>query len=691
MARTLQDFIRRLDEAGELHRVRVEVSPILEISAIADRVSRSPCPQVSDAARRFDPMHCSLGGKALLFERIAGCDFPLAINVFGSYRRTEMALGCDRAGCGFESIAARIASLTKPHSPRGIGDMLARARELLPLLRIPPRRVGRAACQQIVRLASRGEVDLTRLPLIKCWPLDGDPRLVGYDIPPAEAGTAGGNGRYITFAGMHTIHHDHRDDRRPPSHNIGMYRAQLIDHTHLAMHWHMHHDGAAHWRSWKAAAHGQPMPIAICLGGEPVLPYSATAPLPPGMSELLLAGFLNGRGIPMVRAASVPLWVPANSEIVIEGWVSTECGPIGWLPPSRAPSGSTGRSPLGPGAVLEGPFGDHTGFYSLPDRYPIVEVSAITHRRHAVFPATIVGPPPQEDYYLGKATERIFLPLLRTIIHDIEDYHLPMFGCFHNCAFVKIRKAYPLQARRVMHAIWGAGQMAWTKFIVVVDRDVNVHDEPAVLRAVLERCHFGRDIELVNGPLDILDHAAPHLGAGSKLGFDATRKIAGEEVNGVPIDPGDRPPGAPTSRPPGSSHVAYPEYGAGRCAFIGVEKRAAGDGRRAIEALWRSSPAPADAAGLVIAVDARVDLRRWEEVLFHWCANTDPGRDLLREPPVPGTKAEWRIGFDATPKVPGDESGGAPVRDYPPPIEMDEATRELVDRRWREYGFGGSR
>ncbi len=661
--------------------MRCEVSPLLEISEIADRMNKSRCGDPSRSATKFDPAHADLGGKALLFENVAGSDFPLCINVFGSYRRMEMALRCEGASGGLEAIARRVASLTKPAPPRSFREIIAKAREFLPLLRISPKTVRSGKCQEIVKLTSRGEVDLTRLPLIKCWPLDGDPRAVGCDISPAQAGTGGGAGRYITFAGMHTVHYDDRDDPKPASHNIGMYRAQLIDATHLAMHWHMHHDGAAHWRSWKRA--GQRMPIAIALGGESVMPYAATAPLPPGISELLMAGFLNGRGIPMVRCKTVPLRVPANSEIVIEGWVSTECGVIGWDPGSG--------EPLGPGAVFEGPFGDHTGFYSMPDRYPIVEVTAITHRRNAVYPTIIVGPPPQEDYYLGKATERIFLPLLKTLIHDIEDYHLPMFGCFHNCAFVKIRKAYPLQARRVMHSIWGAGQMAWTKFIVVVDDDVNVRDEVAVLRAMFENCHFGRDIEMVNGPLDILDHAAPRLGAGCKVGFDATRKIAGDEVNGIAIEsrasrsltPTDSNPWASpphTSPPP---HVAIPDFARGRCAIIAVDKKRAGDGARAIESLWQV--APEDAAAFVIAVDSSVDLHDWQQVFFHLCANTDPGRDLHIE--KKGSLPTGRIAFDATKKMPGDERHGQPVRDYPPIIGMDAATTALVDRRWREYGF----
>ena len=263
-----------------------------------------------------------------------------------------------------------------------------------------------------------------------------------------------------------------------------------------------------------------------------MLPYAATAPLPPGISELLFAGFLNGSGIPLVKCKTIDMHVPANAEIIIEGYVSTKADPPGLTPDEIRNSNSDIRNQH---QVFEGPFGDHTGFYSLPDRYPIFTVTAITHRRDAVYPTTIVGLPPQEDYYLGKATERIFLPLLQTLIPDIIDYDLPMFGCFHNCVFVKIKKEYPLQARRVMHAIWGAGQMAWTKMIVVVDHDVDVHDHEQVLFHLCANADPGRDVEIVNGPLDILDHAAPRFGAGHKIGFDATRKIAGEEVNGQPV------------------------------------------------------------------------------------------------------------------------------------------------------------
>ncbi len=519
---TLRDFIEALDAAGELHRIAAPVSPLLEVTEIADRVSKSPAPHISDNARQFDPLRASLGGKALLFTNVQGSGVPLAINTFGSYRRMEMALGCEQGG--FAQLAEQIEKLVKPEPPVGLLDKMKKGLELAKIASYAPKVVRSGICQQVVKTGA--DVNLFDLPIIKCWPDDGNPRAFGYPVDPPVGCP---DGRYITFGGIYTIHPDDAGVDGPrTSRNIGMYRAQILSRNTTAMHWHMHHDGARHWRAWKKAHGGaKPMPCAIAFGGESVLPYAATAPLPPGVSELLMAGFLNQGAIDLVPCKTIDMHVPANAEIVIEGYVSAAAGGIGF-DPRITPD-------LGPEAAFEGPFGDHTGFYSLPDRYPVFTVTAITHRRDPIYPTTIVGLPPQEDYYMGKATERIFLPLLRTLIPDIIDYHLPMFGAFHNCAFVKIRKEYPLQARRVMHAIWGAGQMAWTKLIVVVDEDVNVHDESEVMFHLCANCDPGRDVELVNGPLDILDHAAPRLGAGHKMGFDATAKIKGEECGGHPV------------------------------------------------------------------------------------------------------------------------------------------------------------
>ena len=706
MYRTLREFVHALGEAGELARVPARVSPVLEITEIADRVSKSPAPALPSAgARRTDPRFYRLGGKALLFENVEGSEMPVLINAFGSYRRVEMALGCNDVGprtaagatpCGLEGLAARIGGLVKPQPPGSFGELVSKARELLPLLKMPPkRRRGMGLCQEVVAIGDR--VNLTRLPMLRCWPHDGDLAAVGYPpgVNDAVPGLGRGpdwerdfRGRYITLGGVHTIHADDVDHPKPPSHNIGMYRVQLLGERTMAMHWHVHHDGARHWRSWKAK--GQPMPVAIALGGESVLPYAATAPLPPGISELLLAGFLNRGGIEMVRGRTVPLWVPANAEIVIEGFVSHEAGEIGFDPRGAA------AASLGPGAVFEGPFGDHTGFYSMPDRYPVLTVTAITHRRDPIYPTTIVGPPPQEDYYLGKATERLFLPLLKTIVHDIEDYDLPMFGAFHNAAFVKIRKAYPFQARRVMHSVWGAGQMAWTKTVCVVDDDVDVHDTAAVLRAVGERCVPARDTELVRGPLDILDHAAPFLGAGMKMGLDATRKSGMAETHrpleglaaelcaageiGPVVGNDARACEARVRAIDGVRDSKIPDNLGGWWLLVTIDKRFPGDGRRVIKALG----ALANEVSLprwTIVAGSDADPTDTDATLFHWMANFSPDRD--RSVSVCGR----RVAFDATPKAHGEEANGMPVRPWPPFMRMDDEVRAKVSGRWAEYGL----
>ena len=528
----LQDFLAALETEGELKRITQPISPFLEVAALADRASKSAAPNPSATATQFDPTHAHLGGPALLCENVTGSSIPLAINTFGSYRRVELALGCSEGG--FEALAQSIENLVKPQPPSGIMEKMKKGLELAKIASFAPKIVRSAPCQQNVILGQ--DINLLELPIIKCWPQDGDPSAFGYPFPLQQPG----QGRYITLGAIFTIHPDDlgKPEGTPrPSRNIGMYRAQILDEKTTAMHWHIHHDGARHWRAWKEhnekhGTHEQGMPCAIVLGGESVIPYAATAPLPPGISELLLAGFLNQKAIDLVPCKTVDLHVPANAELVIEGTVATDAGTVNYDPRTRTPEQI--KDDL-KNAHFEGPFGDHTGFYSLPDRYPLFTATALTHRNNPVYPTTVVGPPPQEDYFLGKATERIFLPLLKTIIPDIIDYHLPMFGAFHNAVFIQIKKEYPLQARRIMHAIWGAGQMAWTKMIVVVDHTVNVHDTNNVLFHLAANCDPGRDIEITRGPLDILDHAAPYLGAGSKIGFDATTKLPDEASNGYPV------------------------------------------------------------------------------------------------------------------------------------------------------------
>lgn len=491
---TLSEFIGQLEQAGELARIKAPVSPILEIAEVCDRVSKSPAPH---GHKELDQSPAGrLGGKALLFENVNGSDIPVAINTFGSYWRVNQALGSNT----LEELAGRVAQLsrdlTKPDVPKSLLGKAAKLIDLVKKAGLLPKIVSSGICQQVVHTGE--DADLNRLPIIQCWPWDGDLEsgqvLEPGDLPRVKQR---GTGRYITLGGIHTRNPETGDR------NVGLYRVQLFDKRKAAMHWHMHHDGARHFRLWKHR--NEKMPLAIVFGGESVLPYSATAPLPPGMDELLFAGFLNGgKGIELVQCKTIDMQVPANAEIVIEGYVDPQ------------------------ELLMEGPFGDHTGFYSLAHWYPAFHVTAITHRRNPIYPTTIVGKPPMEDYFLGKATERIFLPLLKTIIPDIIDYTLPISGVFHNCAYIKIRKEYPFQARRVMHSIWGAGQMALTKFIIVVDEHVDIHDEQQVLFHLFSNCDPARDMEVSYGPVDILDHAAPDTGAGSKIGFDATAKTHNE-------------------------------------------------------------------------------------------------------------------------------------------------------------------
>lgn len=561
-AQDFQTLVAELEQRGWLRRVRVEVDPMLEISEIADRTVKA-------------------GGPALLFERVRGSEIPVLINTFGSKQRMCHALGVD----DFQQLADRVKALIKPEMPTTLLEKIKKLPQLIALGSLPPRIVRRGVCQEVVH---RDDADLTRLPAIKCWPGDGDltqnvyahvadaMRNAGRSMQTGEVqnaergaqntgrsagaergdvpfethhpksgrslsegselareyfGEAGvgkrrtnqaaagadsksglGNprmdfaallppandGRYLTLTNVFTKN-PHTGER-----NIGMYRVQVLGPKLAAMHWHMHHDGARHFRMYREL--GKRMPVAVSFGGPAVMPYAATCPLPPGIDECLFAGFLNGGAIELVPCVTQPeIEVPATAEIVVEGYID----------PADTP-------------VIEGPFGDHTGFYSLADLYPRLHITAITHRRNPIYPTTIVGKPPQEDFWLGKATERIFLPLLQTIIPDIIDYNLPLFGCFHNCVFVKIRKEYPYQARRVMSAIWGAGQMCFTKMIVVVDAHVNVHDENEVLFHMLANCDPRRDCVITDGPLDILDHASPGCGVGSKIGWDATRKWPAE-------------------------------------------------------------------------------------------------------------------------------------------------------------------
>lgn len=449
-------LVSALEEAGELRRVRAVVDPRLEITEIADRVMKA-------------------GGPALLFERVKGSDTPLLVNAFGTRSRMALALaGGASPRDGEDAIDAHaraIADLVHTRAPRTGRDLAELAGKLPALAHTVPRSVKRAPCQEIVEQGD--EVDLTRLPVLTCWPKDGGP--------------------FITLPTVHTR------DPDTGARNVGMYRMQVIDRATTAMHWQIHKTGARHFR--RAKERGERMPVAVALGGDPALTYAATAPLPDGIDEWMLAGFLRGRSVEHVRCKTIDLEVPACSDIVLEGWVD----------PSEA-------------LFDEGPFGDHTGYYTPVDRFPRFHVTCVTRRRDAIFPATVVGPPPMEDAWLGKATERLFLPLLRMMFPEVRDMNLPVEGAFHNLVLLSIEKQYPFHAQRIAHGLWGAGQMTFSKVICVVDDDVNVQDPAEVTWRLLANLDPKRDVSFVDGPIDQLDHGANQALFGGKACIDGTRK-----------------------------------------------------------------------------------------------------------------------------------------------------------------------
>jgi 4-hydroxy-3-polyprenylbenzoate decarboxylase len=450
---SLRQFAALLEERGQLKRISTSVSAELEITEIADRVSKGP----GDA------------NIALLFENVKGFDIPLLINAFGSGTRMAWALGVD----DLDDLNQRLSALLDLKLPQGVGDAVGRAADLWGVLRslgLRPKRVKDAPCQQIVQTDG---ASLDTLPILKCWPKDG--------------------GRYITLPQVIT--------RDPASgiRNVGMYRLQQYDARTLAMHWQRHKGGAEH-EQMARETNKEAIPVAIALGGDPAEIWCASAPLPPNIDEYLLAGWLRGEPVRFVQAITQPIDVPADADIVIEGYVD----------PNEH--------------RLEGPFGDHTGFYTPADYYPVFHVTAITRRRDAIYPATVVGRPPMEDYWMGKATERLFLPLMRLFQGEIVDVNMPAEGIFHNLVIVSIKKRFPGHPQKVMYGLWGLGLMMLAKAIVVVDHHVNVHDLSEVAWRVLGNVDWRRDIVVVDGPVDDLDHSALRPAFGGKIGVDATAK-----------------------------------------------------------------------------------------------------------------------------------------------------------------------
>lgn len=445
---SLQDFVNFLEARGELVRITEPIDRKLEVTEIADRVMKS-----------------AGGGKALLFTNIKDSPYPLLINALGSLQRVAWALGGDSIG----ELQRKVEELVKTAPPSGLLEKIKMLPKLAKFGALMPKHVGSGACQDVVMESP----DLTKLPVLTCWPLDAGP--------------------FITFPLVIT--------RDPDTglRNVGMYRMQVYDKQTTGMHWQIHKVGQRHYNRYKELS--QRMPVSVIIGGDPAYTWSACAPLPDGVDEFMVAGMLRGKGVEMVKCKTNDLEVPANADFVIEGYVDPQ-------------------EPL----RTEGPFGDHTGYYSLADEYPVFHVTAITHRKDPIYFTTIVGKPPMEDGAMGKAIERISLPLLKMTFPEIVDINLPVEACFHNLAIVSIKKQYPGHAHKIMHSIWGMGQLMFSKCIIVVDHDVDVQNPGEVVWRVSNNIDASRDLVLTQGPVDALDHASPRANIGSKWGIDATRK-----------------------------------------------------------------------------------------------------------------------------------------------------------------------
>jgi 4-hydroxy-3-polyprenylbenzoate decarboxylase len=599
----IQAFISALEQCGELVRIKDFVSPRLQITEIADRMSKH-------------------NGKALLFEN-NGTRFPLLINSMGTEKRMCLALGVKTLDDTARQIEGLMAGFMTPR------DSFFSKLALLPALAevsayMPGHRRGKGACQELVM----EKPDLGQLPVLTCWPHDGGP--------------------FITLPVVHTRHPD------TGVRNVGMYRMQVFGPDKTGMHWHLHKNSAAHYREYKRL--GQKMPVAVALGGDPVYTYCATAPLPENIDEYMLAGFLRKKKVELVKCLTSEIEVPADADFIIEGYVD----------PAED-------------LILEGPFGDHTGFYSLADHYPVFHVTCITHRKDAIYPTTIVGIPPQEDKWLGKATERIFLPLIKlSMLPEIVDMVMPDEGVFHNIVLVKIKKTYPGQAQKVMNSLWGAGQMMFNKILVVADADIDLNDGKVVARLICKQVHPVDDIIFNQGPIDVLDHSSSRFALGSKMGIDATTRLPGESVF------------------ESSGEFTFNENHPG---LTGLS--------------CNYSLIPAKFPILIIGIDkSKVNLRTMHQRLFetgalqaiNWVIYVDPEAVGIRIPDIVWLAANnidpmrdcfyAKDGNDLSiPPMAIDGTGKSLAADgfkrqWPNVLVMDDTTIQQVDRMWEKLGLG---
>ena len=614
-----QQFIDALEKAGELIRIKSLVDPKLEIAEITDRISKS-----------------GNGGKALLFEN-TGYDFPVLMNAYGSEKRMCMALGVNH----LDDVAKEIENLFKLlASPKeGILDKL----KLLPKLGqfaswMPKVKSGRGECQEVVMI----EPDITKLPVITCWPKDGGP--------------------FVTLPIIHT------KDPNNNARNVGMYRMQVFGPTLTGMHWHKHKVSAKHFAEYKKL--NKRMPVAVALGGDPAYAYSATAPLPENVDEYMLAGFLRKKKVELVKCISQPdVEVPADADFIIEGYVD--------------PNDEL---------IWEGPFGDHTGYYSLPDWYPRFHITAITHKKNAVYPATIVGIPPQEDAWLGKATERIFLaPIKMTMVPEILDMDMPIEGVFHNLVITKIKKDYAGQGQKVMNAMWGAGQMMFNKILVMADEGVVIQDYELLAKYVFKNLNPATDIFFSTGPMDVLDHSCSKMGFGGKMCIDGTAKFE-EELsdnyleNSIIID----------TDLIITTLKSFPEIKVVNaelvkkdipCLILSVEKNRKGHLKELHQQVC--SQKEIEGIKMILYVEHTVDANDLPIALWRFCNNLDPKRDfhLYDNPSLNNSEKIFAcMGFDGTRKTKEFDNFH---RDWPNIIVADDETINAVDQKWNELGLGG--
>ncbi|MBK7133210.1 MAG: menaquinone biosynthesis decarboxylase [Bacteroidales bacterium] len=600
-------FINALEKKNELLRINTFVDPVLEITEITDRITKS-------------------SGKALLFEN-NGTDFPVLINAFGSDSRMAMSIGradLDDAGAEIENLFSRMTD-----NSGGILKKISSLPSLIRLAGILPSRLRRkGSCQQVIHM----NPDLGILPVLKCWPYDG--------------------GRFITLPMVHTVNPENGKT------NVGMYRMQILDKNTTGMHWQRHKTGANHFEAWKKT--GKRMPVSVALGGDPVYTYAATAPLPENINEYILAGFLRGKKVKMVRCLTNDLYVPYDADIIIEGYVD----------PAEEP-------------VWEGPFGDHTGFYSLADWYPKFHVTCITHSRKAIYPATIVGIPPQEDVWLAKATERIFLSAVKMAIQpEIVDFHMPDAGVAHNLVIVKIRKSYPGQGMKVLNSLFGAGQMMFSKYLVVVSGSIDIRDYSGLLVHIFENTDLGKDLLFTKGPLDVLDHCSDNFSFGGKAGLDATIKHP-EELNGRKAAP-DRINEQNSNFKTDflrtdlindyNSHLVSSNI---PVLILSVNISEDAGVIDKIQILLESKD-PDSIFKLVIVVDHTVDTSDIHTVAWQLLGNSDPQRDHRYF-------SNGTLLLDGTVKA--FRKGGFP-RKWPNVVCSDPDTISAVDKKWNSLGAG---